>query len=447
MKALCISLALIILLVGMAGCSSPRITSVSSTESLDVSTTTQISTMATTYTSIPEPTQATTITVTSTPTSTPTMTVTTTPMQTLTQTSTVTVTTTPMPASTSTPSIASAVAKVIPAVVRVITENRMGSGMIIDKTGYILTNSHVIEDSNNITVVLSDGRKFTASILGRDEINDLAILKVNSENLPVVAMGDSDKLEQTDEVIAIGYPLDLEGSATISKGIVSAFRSGEGVNYIQTDTAINPGNSGGPLINLGGEVVGINVMTIRLAGGLPIEGMNFAIAMNSAKPIISKLLAGISVLKPWVTYTNKDWGYSIKYPGTWKLSIDTTYDFVSIAGLRTAFIGILEPLQGSEKTIDDWFNFEIHSNDDIYLFHKVLSYTKLILQDTYQGYQWTSLEQFNTTTPFRKVTHLIVVSKGYCYHLYCSANESEYESYSSIFDTIVSGFRINQEAG
>jgi len=194
------------------------------------------------------------------------------------------------------PTIASAVSKVKPAVVRIITEYGMGSGMVIDKAGYVLTNSHVVEGSQTATVILTDGQDLSASILGRDEIADLAILQISGTNLPFVTLGDSDKLEGTEEVIAIGYPLDLEGSATVSSGIVSALRNYGGVDYIQTDTAINPGNSGGPLINLDGEVIGINVLTIRVVGGLPIEGMNFAIAINSAKPIIPRLIAGESIL-------------------------------------------------------------------------------------------------------------------------------------------------------
>ncbi len=217
------------------------------------------------------------------------------------------------------PSIASAVDKVRPAVVRIITEYGMGSGMIIDKAGYVLTNSHVVEDSQKAMVILTDGQEVSASILGRDEVTDLAILQISGKNLPVVTLGDSDKLAGTEEVIAIGYPLDLEGGATVSSGIVSALRNYGGVDYIQTDTAINPGNSGGPLINLEGEVIGINVMTIRVAGGLPIEGMNFAIAINSAKPMVPRLIAGESILKPWVTYTNNADGYSIQYPSTWRL--------------------------------------------------------------------------------------------------------------------------------
>lgn len=198
----------------------------------------------------------------------------------------------------SNPSVASAVDKVRPAVVRIVTAHGIGSGMIIDEAGHVLTNNHVVEDSQTATVVLIGGQELSASVLGRDEIRDLAILKVNSKNLSIVVLGDSDKLELTEEVIAIGYPLDLKGSATVSKGIASAFRNYGGVDYVQTDTAINPGNSGGPLITLKGEVIGINVLTIRVAGGLPIEGMNFAIAINSAKPIIPRLIAGESFLAP-----------------------------------------------------------------------------------------------------------------------------------------------------
>ncbi len=183
--------------------------------------------------------------------------------------------------------VASAVAKVEPAVVRVEVEDGMGSGMIIDKLGYILTSNHIVEDAQSAIIILMGGGQYQGIVIGRDEFKDLAIIKITASgfDFPVVTLGNSDKLESGEEVIAIGYSLGLEGSTTISKGIISAFRSSDGVDYIQTDAAINPGNSGGPLINLNGDVIGI--VTFKFVGEA-VEGMGFAIAINDAKPFITE---------------------------------------------------------------------------------------------------------------------------------------------------------------
>jgi S1-C subfamily serine protease len=392
MKALWISIAFLTLLVGVAGCSKPSMTSSTS----------------------PTPT--------------------------------VTVITTPAP-TVSVPSVADAVAKAKPAVVRVITESGMGSGMIVDKAGYVLTNSHVIEGYQTAIVMLSSGQKLPATILGRDEITDLAILKVSGENLPVVTFGDSSKLRQGEEVVAIGYPLDLAGSTTITKGIVSAFRNYEGVIYVQTDTAINPGNSGGALINLKGEVVGVNVMSIRVAGGQTIEGMNFAIAINGAKPIIPKLIAGESILKPetWETYTNDAYGYSIQYPSTWKLSTSNspTPGRVVINSSGTASISISRSERGS-LTIFEILDWEIKGNSSVLSVYQVQSRNNLMWQGVYQACEWTLLHQPTVTWPMLKSKNLYLDYNGYIYRVKGLANESEYETYSSTIDTIIDSFRLTE---
>lgn len=184
--------------------------------------------------------------------------------------------------------VASAAAKVEPAVVRVETKDSTGSGMVIDESGYVLTCNHVIEDVQSATIILISGEQYEGSIVGRDDSRDLAIIKitVSGAGLPVVTLGNSDKVKTGEDVIAIGYSLGLEGKATVSKGVVSSLRTSGGVNYIQTDAAINPGNSGGPLINLKGEVIGIaNFKLVHEA----VEGMGFAIAINAAKSFVSSV--------------------------------------------------------------------------------------------------------------------------------------------------------------
>ena len=222
-----------------------------------------------------------------------------------------TLTSTPTPTTVPTLSITAAIAKVSPAVVYIETADGTGSGMIIDEAGYVLTNSHVVEGTDLATIILPDGREFSGTVIGRDEIIDLAVVKIDGENLPTVNLGSSNNLEIGQEVISIGYPLGLEGSATVSRGIVSAFRTDDAVTYVQTDAAINPGNSGGPLITLNGEVVGINTWKyVRV----DVEGMGYAIAIDNAQPIIPKLIAGESILapipmieKPIVGYVPEDW--------------------------------------------------------------------------------------------------------------------------------------------
>jgi Do/DeqQ family serine protease len=179
-----------------------------------------------------------------------------------------------------------------------------GSGVIVDKEGYILTNNHVVEDADKIKIRLNDGREFTATLKGRDSRTDLAVLHIKAKDLPVATLGDSDKLEVGEWAIAIGSPFGLEHTVTV--GVISAKgRSGLGTgtyeDFIQTDASINPGNSGGPLINIDGEVVGINAMIIQ-----PGTGIGFAIPINMAKQILSDLIKEGKVVRPWLGISVQD---------------------------------------------------------------------------------------------------------------------------------------------
>ncbi|MBI2166203.1 MAG: trypsin-like peptidase domain-containing protein [Chloroflexi bacterium] len=167
-----------------------------------------------------------------------------------------------------------------------------GTGVIIDGQGHILTNNHVVEGARQIVVTVYDGQTYAAKLLGGDVFTDLAVLKIEATGLLPATLGDSDRLQVGDDVVAMGFALDLPGGASVTKGVVSAMgRSIEesaGItidNLIQTDAAINPGNSGGPLVNLQGEVVGIN--TAILEGG---QGIGFALAISQVKPIAAQLI-------------------------------------------------------------------------------------------------------------------------------------------------------------
>ncbi|RZB34978.1 MAG: serine protease Do [Desulfobacteraceae bacterium Eth-SRB1] len=183
-------------------------------------------------------------------------------------------------------------------------QRSLGSGFIIDKEGYIVTNNHVIENADKIKVKLNNGREFDAEIIGRDPNTDLALIKIKpARHLPAVKVGNSDALKVGQWVIAIGSPFGLEH--TVTAGIVSAkgrvIGSGPYDDFIQTDASINPGNSGGPLINMNGEVIGIN--TAIVAGG---HGIGFAIPINLAKGIINQLKKHGEVTRGWLGVAIQD---------------------------------------------------------------------------------------------------------------------------------------------
>ena len=182
---------------------------------------------------------------------------------------------------------------------RELKQQSLGSGFIIDKDGYIITNNHVVEGADEIKVKLADGREFKARVVGRDSKTDLALIKISSlfKDLPTLPLGDSDKMRVGDWVLAIGNPFGLEH--TVTQGIISAtsrvIGSGPYDNFLQTDAPINPGNSGGPLINLKGEVIGIN--TAIIATG---QGISFAIPSNMAKSVVSQLKEKGKVTRGWI---------------------------------------------------------------------------------------------------------------------------------------------------
>lgn len=176
-----------------------------------------------------------------------------------------------------------------------------GSGFIISEDGYILTNSHVVGDATSITVRLHDGREFEAENVGTDPRSEVAIIKIEAEDLPVIPLGDSNDLEVGEWVIAVGNPFGL--SESVTAGIVSALgRRNIGIadyeDFIQTDAAINPGNSGGPLLNINGEVVGINTAIYTRSGGS--MGVGFAIPINMARNIKSQLIESGTVTRGYL---------------------------------------------------------------------------------------------------------------------------------------------------
>ena len=176
-----------------------------------------------------------------------------------------------------------------------------GSGFIIDTNGRILTNAHVVDGADRVTVVLKDGRRLDGKVLGEDPVTDVAVIKIDTNKLPTVPIGNSENLQPGEAVVAIGNPLGLDN--TVTSGIISATgrsssdigASDKRVDYIQTDAAINPGNSGGPLLNARGEVIGMNTAIIRGA-----QGLGFAIPMNTVQRISQELIAKGRVDHPFL---------------------------------------------------------------------------------------------------------------------------------------------------
>lgn len=171
-----------------------------------------------------------------------------------------------------------------------------GSAFIVSEDGYIMTNNHLVEDADKITIVLKDGKEHEAKLIGSDKRTDLAVLKIEASSLPFLKFGDSDKLEVGEWVLAIGNPLELK--STVTAGIVSAkgrvnLRITDLEDFIQTDAAINPGNSGGPLMNLNSEVIGINTAIASSSGGY--MGIGFAIPSNMAKHVMDEIIKNGSV--------------------------------------------------------------------------------------------------------------------------------------------------------
>jgi S1-C subfamily serine protease len=175
---------------------------------------------------------------------------------------------------------------------RPISTSDLGTGVVLDKQGHILTNNHVIEGAQRITVTLNTGASYPADVVGTDPSRDLAVIHINADGLQPAKLGNSAELQVGQDLIAIGYALGLEGGPTVSKGVVSALgRSIDAdaqttmTNLIQTDAAINPGNSGGPLVNTHAEVVGINTAIIQNT-----EGIGFSISIDDAKVVAERLI-------------------------------------------------------------------------------------------------------------------------------------------------------------
>ncbi|MGI6642842.1 MAG: S1C family serine protease [Bacillota bacterium] len=250
--------------------------------------------------------------------------------------------------------VAHAAEKVSPAVVAIVNKttasdffgrqyvtDTSGSGLIITEDGYIVTNHHVVENSRGIWVSLADGRTLPAEIVGSDKATDLAVIKVDAENLPTGSFGDSDKLRPGELAIAIGNPLGVEFNRAVTAGVVSGLNrvlsTGEfSMRLIQTDAVINPGNSGGPLVNANGEVIGLNSAKIARTA---VEGMGFAIPSNQVKRIAQEIMETGRVRRAQVGVRLLDKETANIYASDIKIE-NGLYVYEAIPGLPAAKAGL-----------------------------------------------------------------------------------------------------------
>jgi len=254
--------------------------------------------------------------------------------------------------------VIAAVQKVSPAVVsvatlRILRENRfeaipvrgMGSGIIFDSNGGILTNHHIVEDAERVRVVTPDGKKFEGEVLGSDAMSDVAVVRVDAEGLPAAKLGDSDSLLPGQIAIAIGNPFGfLLPGPTVTMGVVSGLKRHMHLenhmyeDLIQTDASINPGNSGGPLVDTSGQVIGINTANIPFA-----QGIGFAIPINSARKIAKEIIEHGRVVRPYLGI----------YTLTLNREIAESYEVPTEKGVLVLQVGRGSPAQRSSLSVGD----------------------------------------------------------------------------------------------
>lgn len=198
----------------------------------------------------------------------------------------------------------------------------VGSGVIFKSDGYIITNNHVIAGAKEIIVSLSDGNTINGTLIGADEMTDIAVVKVDAKDLPTAELGNSDEVVVGEPAIAIGNPMGLEFQGSVTVGVISALNrtldlNDKRVKLLQTDAAISPGNSGGALVNADGEVIGINSAKLATTG---VEGMGFAIPINTVKTIVDELMTKGYVARPYLGVTIFDKPTAARYG--YQLSID-----------------------------------------------------------------------------------------------------------------------------
>ena len=322
--------------------------------------------------------------------------------------------------------------------VRIETNSGSGTGVIFETTGdgrgFVLTNYHVVDDSSGIEVQVSEGSNYRATLMGYDAVKDLAVLEICCGRFRSLAFMDATTIKAGSEVIAIGYPLSLFGSATVTRGIVSAIRYDprQKAWVIQTDAPINPGNSGGPLLSSNGEVVGINTYTLDWSSsGRPIDGVGFAISEQTIRGVLQDLKLGQRVNLPsptvtptplagstpvpvrWRTYTNYSYDYEIDVPWDWKID-DSDEDDVSFRQPDDfAFFNLFFPdwyISSPSRELDEWLDRKQQDDDPVIfeVLEKDYSPDTDGVQTAYVRYRYQSESKYCVDV----IEEVLIVSSG-----------------------------------
>ncbi len=323
-------------------------------------------------------------------------------------------------------------------VVRINTDSGNGTGVIFETTGngraFVLTNYHVVEAAYRIEVQISDGSGYSATLRGYDAYKDLAVLEICCSRFRSLPFKDATTLKAGSEVVAIGYPLGLFGSATVTRGIVSAVRydTRHQAWVIQTDAPINPGNSGGPLLSAAGDVVGINTYTFDWSdSGRPVDGLGFAISEQTIRGVLQNMKLGSKVDLPrptathipvptptpvpirWRTYTNWEYNYTVKVPNDWTID-DGDRDSVGFSQRdEFAYFNVFVPdwfIISATSELDDWLSRQqLDENPVVYeVLEKDDSQLANGTQTAYVRYRYQSESKYCIDV----VEEILVVSSG-----------------------------------
>ena len=387
-----------------------------------------------TPTSTPSPTG------TPTPSPSPTATPTATPTSTLTPTPTPTPTFSPTP--TATPELVLSISDIAeelrPSVVRIKGSQGIGTGFVVDPGGLIVTNAHVVGSDLVVEVTLSGGSVRSGLVLGRAPSEDIALLAIDGYQMPAVDLGTSRRPRIGEDVLAMGYAFDLPGTASLTRGSVSAFRPNAfgPLTALQTDTALNPGNSGGPLVDLTGQVVGINT-----AGIIEAQGINFAIAMDEAAGVVDRLRAGEE--PPNARFASQTYPFSIRLPAGWRIyEIAPGYVYMRDEASSGEVVLRVQAV-GSGVTTDRFADTQ----------------TRLGAAGEFDSYRRDSTERVTLAgLPAWEVVETwrgkgydfllsgaeyFLVSGGQGYSIYTQSERSEWPTARAVTGEIVSNFRLN----
>ena len=343
--------------------------------------------------------------------------------------------------------------------VRVETYSGNGTGFIFETTGQtalVLTNYHVIDDANLVQVVVNDSETYRATVRGYDAYRDLAVLEICCGDFHALAFHESQDVKSGSEVIAIGYALGFSGSATVTRGIISAVRyAPEHRAWVfQTDAPINPGNSGGPLLLPTGEIIGINTFVYR---GYDAEGLGFAIAEQSIKSVLSGLKQGTRVGFPtptpnptpataaiqWRTYTNREYGYTIKVPADWEID-DSEKDYVTFDspdGFDAGAVVFVPDyyIRSAEARLLDYFE---DLKQDYHLF-ELLDRNSVTDSDGAEVAYIRFRRQYSPILCIEEGQEWLWVYGSTAYWLSLSACEHSLNEYEPVLDSIFDSFTFN----